>query len=193
MNLFEKTEKARWSEKDARSIRTRAAIRQSFVRLLDAKPLEQITMREIAADAGIGYTTFFRHYSSKDEILLEIVADEMRLWDEAIAKAPSRDSSALCLASCAHIGARRDVWRPLLTNGGLGPVKEALTAASFRAAEKLGPSTDWLPIDVGVLLSVGAELDLLVWWLQQPDPMPAERVAEILDRVIVGPTIRGEF
>ena len=44
---------------DARVHQTRAAIRKAFLHLLDQKPLEQITVREITSAAGIGYTTFF--------------------------------------------------------------------------------------------------------------------------------------
>jgi AcrR family transcriptional regulator len=45
-------------------------------------PLEQISIRDIAADSHVGYTTFFRHYPTKEALLEDLARDEMeRLLD----------------------------------------------------------------------------------------------------------------
>ena len=63
---------------DARVVRTRESLRQSMLELLATRPFEQITIRELASDAGIGYTTFFRHHPTKESLLEEIAAEEIR-------------------------------------------------------------------------------------------------------------------
>src|SRR3569833_4353934 len=59
---------------DARVVRTREALRQAMIELAAEHPLEAITVRAVAARAGVGYATFFRHYADK-EALLSDVAD----------------------------------------------------------------------------------------------------------------------
>ena len=84
---------------DARVHQTRAAIRKAFLQLLDQKPLEQITIREIAAAASVGYTTFFRHHPSKEELLNEIAATEIKhLIEMALPVLGSIDSREATLA-----------------------------------------------------------------------------------------------
>jgi hypothetical protein len=48
-------------------------------------------------------------------------------------------------------------------------------------------------MEVAVLLASSVTIELLAWWLRQPHPFPAKRVAEILDRVIIGPMVEGKL
>ena len=54
---------------DARQVRSRHALHQALLALLEEKPFDQITVREISARAGTGYATFFRHYPTKEALL----------------------------------------------------------------------------------------------------------------------------
>ena len=64
---------------DPRTVRTREALRNALLRLLERKPLEQITIREIVAHAKISYVTFFRHHPTKEALLHDIAAEQVRL------------------------------------------------------------------------------------------------------------------
>ena len=57
---------------DARIVRTRTALRQAMTELAELSPLDAITVRAIAARAGVGYATFFRHYADKDALLADV-------------------------------------------------------------------------------------------------------------------------
>jgi AcrR family transcriptional regulator len=46
-------------------MRTRDALQRALLRLLEVKPLDQITIRDICAVSKVGYTTFFRHHPTK--------------------------------------------------------------------------------------------------------------------------------
>src|SRR3974390_644861 len=62
---------------DARMLRTRKALQTAMLVLLERKQFDQVTIREIAAEAGIGYATFFRHHASKAELLEELAAEQI--------------------------------------------------------------------------------------------------------------------
>jgi hypothetical protein len=40
-----------------------------------------------------------------------------------------------------------------------------------------------------VVFSVAATIEILAWWLKQNEPPPVKRMAEILDRLVITPSI----
>ena len=50
----------------------------ALIKLLETKPIEKITIPEIAQLAGVGRTTYFRNFSSKEEMLTFKI---IRLWE----------------------------------------------------------------------------------------------------------------
>ena len=54
---------------------TKKAIRDSFVKLLNEKPLSQITIRDIVDDCGVNRNTFYYYYQDLPQ-LVESVVDE---------------------------------------------------------------------------------------------------------------------
>ncbi len=57
---------------DARVRYTKKVIRESFIRLLEAKPIQKITVKEICARAEINRATFYSHYRDPYDLLQQI-------------------------------------------------------------------------------------------------------------------------
>lgn len=66
---------------------TKDAIKQSFMKLINQKPLSKITVKEIAEDCKINRNSFYYHYNDipalVEEILNEQVDELVSLGDEA--------------------------------------------------------------------------------------------------------------
>lgn len=174
------------STMDRRTRRTRRFIRGALQTLLQDKAIEQITIKDIAREADIGYTTFFRHFPTKEAALAdladseaaELIADSFPLLDTA-------DSLASCVALCRHVQAKRRVWYALLTGGATGVVRDALVAHTLeRSAQWPGPRT-WLPAGVGTALVIGLTIETLTWWVSDARELTPEHVAEIMHRLFV--------
>ena len=102
------------SKIDARIVRSRDQLRDALVALLHERPLDQISVRDIAGTAGVGYTTYFRHYAGKDALLDDIAAEEIaRLTALTAPVYDSVDSLAACTALCVHVDRDRPLWRAL--------------------------------------------------------------------------------
>lgn len=78
---------------------TKRAIKASFRKLLDERPLSRITVKDIAADCGINRNTFYYHYEDIPALLMEIIKDNM---DEILREYPAFDSFEQCVETAIH-------------------------------------------------------------------------------------------
>ncbi|MGB8366171.1 MAG: TetR/AcrR family transcriptional regulator [Rhizomicrobium sp.] len=176
---------------DPRIRRTRRDLRKALQDLLHAVPFDQITIRDIAAKAEVAYTTFFRHYPSKEALLADLAQDEAaRLLNACWPQLRASDPYASCLALCRHVADNRAVWSALLCGGAESAVRTALIDETLGRAQDWPPALEWLPHDIGTKLTIGVIVDLLAWWLGQPEADPPERIAGILDKLLVSTLVR---
>ena len=56
---------------------TKKAIRDSFVKLLNEKPISQITIRDIVDDCGVNRNTFYYYFQGLPQLLESIVNDDV--------------------------------------------------------------------------------------------------------------------
>ena len=178
---------------DARITRSREALRASLLGMLERQPLEQISIRDIAREAGVGHATFYRHYATKEALLDDAAADEIRrLVDLSLPVHDAVNSNASCHALCQYVYEHRTLWRTLLTGGAAGAMKEELLRISKElAADRPSPLQE-LPKDLGVVLTVSSIVELLAWWLRQDKPLPVGEIADLLDRVVISPIVAKE-
>lgn len=73
---------------------TKKAIRASFIKLLNEKPLKQITVRDIVDDCGVNRNTFYYHFQDIPQLVESIAQDET---DRLIHKYPTISSLEECL------------------------------------------------------------------------------------------------
>lgn len=72
---------------------TKQAIKQSFVKLLNQKPVSQITVKDIVEDCGINRNSFYYHFSDIPALIEQIVIDEA---DRIISEYSSIDTIEEC-------------------------------------------------------------------------------------------------
>jgi AcrR family transcriptional regulator len=179
--------------RDARAVRTREALRQGLLRLLDLKPLEHITIRDICEAADVGYTTFFRHHQTKESLLNDVAAEQIgRLVGLALPVADASDTRTASMALCTYVDQHRKLWSTLLTGGAAGAMRDEFLRLSRQiAATRAQPGT-WPPPDIATILVVSSTIELLYWWLRDSKPLTIEQVAEIHERVIITPAVNAE-
>ncbi len=183
-------EQSSQENQDPRAIRSREALRSALLQLLEEKALEQITVRDIVAKAGIGYTTFFRHHPTKESLLEDVAAEQIRtLFQMSIPVMDAQDVRSGAIAMLSYVEEHRSMWSTLLTGGAAAFIREEFLRQARSVADVRGQSDNLMPPDLGTILIVGSALELIVWWLRQEDPVSIERIADILDCAIVTPII----
>ena len=70
---------------------TKRAIRASFLKLLNERPLNKITVKDIVEDCGINRNSFYYHYTDIPALAEEIVKDEAARIVQEIGRASCRE------------------------------------------------------------------------------------------------------
>lgn len=175
---------------DRRSQRSRAALTEGLLSLLEEAAFDQITIQEIVQRAGVGYATFFRHFADKQALLGSLAAEEIRgLIDLTLPVLASVDARASALALCAYVDARRVLWSGLLTGGAAAILREEFIRQASLIGGAAQDDGEWPPRDLLAPFAIGGVLDILTWWLRQAAPESQERVAGLLADLVISPLV----
>lgn len=109
---------------DARSQRSREALRGAVLRLAERIPISEVTASAICAEAGVTRDTFYRHAESPTALLADALADEIAVAMQVLPRTETIGDGERALIS--HVHRRAEVYRgamhPLLA----APVRHAL-------------------------------------------------------------------
>lgn len=173
-----------------RVTRTRPILCGALLSLLEERPFEQLTVREITAKADIGYATFFRHYPDKEALLNDLAARQISdLLAMTLPMLNNADTRGSARALCVYVWERRKLWSALLTGGASSTLKDEFIRQAQQIAEAQPRPDAWLPNDLSIVFYVTGTVEILAWWLKQKDPPSVDRMAEVIDSLIVGPSM----
>jgi AcrR family transcriptional regulator len=172
--------------RDARALRSGAALREALLILLEHNQFDQITVRDICAEAGVHYATFFRHYADKESLLDDIAKEQTRQLSElAMQIRAASDYKAGFTALCAYVDEHRALWATLLNGGAGAAMREEWVRQTTRVAASEPRVNSWLPEDLGTICAATLIAETLAWWLSQPrQAYSVEDVAEIMHRLL---------
>lgn len=172
---------------DARVQRSIDALHSGLLELIPKRRFDQITIKEITDAAGLSYPTFFRRFASKEELLEDIAASEVRkllkLGEQAMSRAggPQGSSTALIL----YVQDHRTLWRTLLTGGAASAMRQEFMRVAKEIADSRPRTNPWLPLELAVPFVSSGIFEILAWWMKQPDNYPVENVIKLFDALVI--------
>ncbi|WP_232494525.1 TetR/AcrR family transcriptional regulator [Novosphingobium kaempferiae] len=174
---------------DPRQQRSALALRNALFRLLEQKDFDEITVREIVAEAGVNNTTFFRHHSDKRAFFDYLAQDEI---DRLVAASiPSGHGLEGYIALCEYVRANRTLWSALLTGGASGIMRDRYIKLSKTVASEYTGRKTWLPHDLSIICSTAIIVETISWWLTtEEDSYSPQQIAEILNELIMSAIAR---
>ena len=100
---------------DSRVIHTRDALGDALLALMQEKSFESITVQEILDRAGIGRSTFYSHYSDKDDLFLSDMEDFLEKISTLLLQSKERSNRILPAREFfAHVAEMRHVHALLI-------------------------------------------------------------------------------
>lgn len=180
---------------DRRQLRTKRSIREALMTLVMEKPVEKITIKELADLADIDRKTFYLHYGSLWEVLSEM-QEELLTKLEAILSGydlfrPDFDALAFFREINAVIEASPDFYRRMLLMDRYRfffdrlkeSMKKCLADKYERELENTAVSR--FRLDLYLEYVVMGIMALYVYWLQNPD-FDLDEVAQAASEIAYG-------
>ncbi len=143
-------------------------------------------MRDICAEAGVHYATFFRHHTTKEALLDDIAKDQIQQLNElTLAIRNNASFKAGFEALCAYVGEHRVLWSTLLNGGAGAAMREEWLRQSRKVAAVETPINSWLPTELGTICAAALIAETLAWWVGQPEgAYSVEYIAGVLYRML---------
>jgi len=178
---------------DRRVQRTRTALYDALVRLIRRMDYDAIRVEDLLAEADVGRSTFYAHFTSKDDLLAKSLE---RLKAELVAVAEAQQAASADPDSIArevsralflHIDAHRDVQDALAGGRGAGIVAAGIgrvLAETVRGLPIAAP--EGVPRELAVEFVVATFATVMRYWLERRPSMTADEADGLFLRLVSG-------
>lgn len=182
---------------DPRVKRTRRLLRDSLVSLILEKDYASISIKEVTQRAEVAYITFYRHYESLDQLLIEVLDEglaELMTHIETLAR--QSETSALETEGkliFEYIEQKADLFHILLKSQSVIRIRKKVVrniAAIFQKS-CLPLATSGNPLTIAVTSNHIATslLALIEWWLENKmSPAPAQ-MGKVYKSLLIDATV----
>ena len=176
---------------DPRVKRTRRLLRDALVLLILKKDFASITIKEVTERAEVAYITFYRHYESLDQLLIEVLDEglvELMTHIEALAR--QSDPSSLETEGrliFEYIEQKADLFRILLKSQSVTRIRKKVVSNISTIFQKSCVPLERLGNQVTINMASNhiatSLLSLIEWWLEnnmKPSPIEMGKVYKSL-------------
>jgi len=180
---------------DRRISRTRMMLQHALNSLILRKDYEAITVQDICDAANVGRSTFYAHYTSKDDLKrkgFEKLHKELVDRQKEVLATAAHDkhrSLGFSLGMFEHARDHLENYRALVGGRGgdisLGTIRKILSNLVSDELANAGAkkSADVIPRELVVQYIVGAYMAVLIWWLDGGAKLPHKRVDAMFRRL----------
>lgn len=184
---------------DRRILRTRRALREALISLIQEKGYSSVTVEEITQRAGLGRATFYLHYRDKEDLLLEQLSLLARNRVQLMAEIPlsgwdinSNPPYPPLLLLFQNAAENAQLFRVVLNGEGSTHITERLrdiirSAITTVLQNQEGGGSLSLsaqtPVDFLASYLAGALVGSIAWWLEQDsilDPVEMTRTFQLM-------------
>lgn len=176
---------------DKRIQRTRELLKNALLQLIDEKAYDAITIQDIVERANLGRSTFYLHYESKDDLLLDHHNDfsatmmlRLLTFEEMMGTIPPVEIENFLQELADHkpmyfaITGAKDA--DLIMNGVRQQMVDVLTD---NLQTIFADKTANCAMELLVNYIIGAHLSLIDWWLNNRNHYSAEDVAKLMHQL----------
>jgi AcrR family transcriptional regulator len=173
---------------DRRILRTRDALGDALVALMQEKNFEDITVQEVLDRAGVGRSTFYVHYRDKDDLLLSDVEDFLQGFSKTLDRQGASTSRLLPVHEFfTHIREAREVYRAFVKSGKVADVWVLGRGLFARSIEerlrKAGVEIEPAQRSAQAHALAGSFFSLLDWWMDKGMKKDPKEMDELFHRM----------
>jgi len=176
---------------DRRTQRTRGALRDAIIELMAERGWDEIGVQDVCERANIGRSTFYSHYSNKDELLIGGLTDlrkslQADSTNRNAGDPPNRgvlDGLRFVPGLVQHAHEQRKLFRALIGRRSGYVVQQRFREMLIRLVtdELPSSSSSAFPRQATAGFLAGGLLELLAWWVEQRTPLPSTRIVSMFN------------
>lgn len=179
-------------KEDRRSQRTRQALHQAIMALMQEKRYEAITVQDIIDRANVGRSTFYAHYQDKDDLINSNLKDILDGLSHHLDEHLDNSSHSIpVLALFRHVYNQQTLFKSIKGGQGLDLLLERASQYWHRKITEqlhshLPPDTKpAIPISL-IASHLAASLSTyLKWWMAQDLSPSPEKMAEMFHQMVM--------
>ena len=176
---------------DRRILRTRDRLGDALVELIQEKPFDSVTVQDVLDRACVARSTFYLHYSDKDDLFLSDVDEFLEAFATMLSRCEDRsDRVAPVREFFAHVAEGRKLYTALVESGKIHDFLESAQEHFARGIERRlsemprAAVGDLAPRHAIAHALAGAMLSLLTWWINRGMQTPPEQIDDIYHRMV---------
>jgi AcrR family transcriptional regulator len=179
---------------DRRIQRTRTLLRDALMRLIIRRGYDEITIQDIADEANVARTTFYLHFTDKDDLLFSTMRD---VYEELFSSFEIKDGHPFsgnreedCHAEdFRHVAEFSEFYRVMLSERGSAAflmrvrqyLAESVMSKTFKEMMPEGTEAR-LPEEFLAYAVAGAQIGVIKWWLDKGMEHSPQRMAFFLEQ-----------
>ena len=178
---------------DARVRRTRDALGDALVELMQEKPFDSITVQDVLDRADVGRSTFYSHFSDKDDLLMSDAEDFFESLAMALSVHGDKSERVFPVKEFfLHIIEASRFVTALKDSGKIHENFELAQGHFARGIERRlseVPRAAHIPTNERPVIAfahAGALLSLLRWWIDRGMKEPAEDMDKLFHKMVWG-------
>lgn len=176
---------------DRRIERTRYLLGNALIALIQEKPIDEVTVREVLDRAGVGRSTFYVHYRDKDDLLLSELEQGLEMWTTTLSRQKEKSNRVAPVAEFfAHVASAKRLYRALVNSGRIEAFFELAQGYFARGIEQRFNQSTGLRNPRQQELTAcsnafaGGLLSLLRWWLDHGAKESPRAMDELFHRMV---------
>jgi AcrR family transcriptional regulator len=176
---------------DARVRRTRDALGDALIALMQEKAFETITVQEVLDRAHVSRSTFYTHYSDKDDLLMSDSEEFFEALSMALSAHGDKSDRVFPVQEFFnHLADVQPFYKALVKSGKFQENMELARGHFARGIERRLselPRAKSIPANERSAIAfthAGALLSLLTWWLDRGMREPPEQMDELFHRMV---------
>lgn len=159
---------------DARVRRTRDALGDALIALMQEKPFDTITVQDVLDRAHVSRSTFYSHYTDKDDLLMSDADEFFEALSMALSQHGDKSDRVFPVREFfAHLSDVQPFFKALVKSGKYQENMELARGHFARGIERRlaelpqGQSIPPHELPAIAFTHAGALLSLLTWWLDR--------------------------
>ena len=176
---------------DRRARRTRDALGDALIDLMQERPFQSITVQDVLTRAEVGRSTFYTHYRDKDDLFLSDV-EEFWEFSSTMIERNGEDSKRVAPVHelFTHVAEVKVFREALVASGKVHDVMELGRGQFARAIEQrlkklsVANETSRGQFAAAAHALAGALFSSLSWWLDRGMPVSPEEMDSAFHRLV---------